>query len=119
MPEPIPMNADDGPSRLQSAAAPGAGGFLRKAAAIAAGAVALGAALVFSVVFFAAAVVVGAVAWGYLAWRTRGVRRDLRERMAAAGIDPERGPVRAPSGDGPPRGRVIEGEAVSVPDDPR
>jgi hypothetical protein len=65
---------------------------------------------VFSAIFFVAAIAVGAVAWGYLAWRTRALRRELRARASEAA---DRGPPGEPT-----RGRVYEGEAVAVRDEP-
>jgi len=93
----------------------GAPGFLRKVAVAVAGAGLLVLGVAFSVVFFAVAVVVGATAWGYVAWKTRAVRREMRARMEEASSDPMRGEAPRDA----PRGRVIEGEAVTVPDDPR
>ncbi|CAG1007074.1 hypothetical protein BURK1_03362 [Burkholderiales bacterium] len=78
---------------------------------VAAGVVMLGVGLVVSAVLVAAAAIVGAIAWGYLAWRTRGLARRMREQRQ----EPARGPLRRE----PAGGRVIEGEAVSIPDDPR
>ena len=102
--------------RLTGGPAPGgAPGFLRKIAIALVGAALIGLGVVFSVVFFAAAIVVGAIAWGYLAWKTRGLRREMRARMEQAAA--EAMPGSAPRE--PARGRVIEGEAVSVPDDRR
>lgn len=92
-------------------AAQSAGGFLRKVGLALAGAAALVLGIVFSAVFFVAAIAVGAVAWGYLAWRTRALRRELRARASEAA---DRGPPGEPT-----RGRVYEGEAVAVRDDPR
>jgi len=68
--------------------------------------------LMFSVVFFAIVLTLGAVAWGYLWWKTRAVRRQMRERAAAAGAaagsaQRGRGPV-----DGAGGGMVIEGEVI-------
>ena len=93
----------------------GAPGFLRKVAVAVAGATLLVLGVAFSVVFFAVAVVVGATAWGYVAWKTRAVRREMRARMEEAASDPMRGEAPRDTA----RGRVIEGEAVTVPDDPR
>ena len=93
----------------------GAPGFLRKVAVAVAGAGLLVLGVAFSVVFFAVAVVVGATAWGYVAWKTRAVRREMRVRMEEASSDAMRGEAPRDTA----RGRVIEGEAVTVPDDPR
>ncbi len=76
--------------------------------------------LMFSVVFFAIVLTLGAVAWGYLWWKTRAVRRQMRERAAAAGAangGAQRG--RGPAG-GAGGGMVIEGEVIrEVPEDER
>jgi hypothetical protein len=77
---------------------PGAGGVLARIAWGAVAIVAVAAGIAFSVVFMAVGLVVGAIAWAWLAWK----RRTLR------------GPAGAPT-----PGRVIEGEAVSLPDEPR
>ncbi|MBX3676534.1 MAG: hypothetical protein KF853_05895 [Rhodocyclaceae bacterium] len=77
---------------------------------IAAGAVLLVAALMFSVVVFAFALAAGLLVWGWLWWKTREVRRQMREQMAAQRMG------EAPSGDAwgeaQPGGRVIEGEVI-------
>ena len=91
-------------------AAPNAADFLRKLGVAVAGIAALALGIVFSAVFFVAAIAVGAAAWGYLAWRTRALRRELRARASEAA---ERGPPGEPA-----RGRVYEGEAVAVRDEP-
>jgi len=106
----------DDDARLDGAPASGAaGGILRKLAMAVGGVALLGLGLVLSVVFFAAALVVGATAWAYLAWKTRALRREMRARMDEVAADPSRGTsARAAAS-----GRVIEGEAVTVPDDPR
>jgi hypothetical protein len=57
--------------------------------------------IVVSVAVLAVGVVVGAAALGYLAWKTRALRREVRESLAA----------------GAPAGRVFEGEAISVRDE--
>jgi hypothetical protein len=106
----------DDPARPPGATATGgASGFLRKVAVAVVGAALLVLGIAFSVVFFAVALVVGAVAWGYVAWKTREVRREMRARMEEAAADPMRGAASRENA----RGRVIEGEAVTVPDDPR
>jgi hypothetical protein len=106
----------DDPARPPGATATGgASGFLRKVAVAVVGAALLVLGIAFSVVFFAVALVVGAVAWGYVAWKTRAVRREMRARMEEAASDPMRGEAPRDTA----RGRVIEGEAVTVPDDPR
>ena len=109
-----PRNDDH--ARPPGISAPGgAPGFLRKVAVAVAGAGLLVLGVAFSVVFFAVAVVVGATAWGYVAWKTRAVRREMRARMEEAAADPTYGTASRETA----RGRVIEGEAVTVPDDPR
>ena len=90
---------------LGVAAAPGP---LAKAALVAGGLVVIAVGLVVSVAVAAVAVVAGAVGFGWLAWKTRDLRRAVRDELAARGAGI--GPGRAP-------GRVIEGEAASVPDE--
>ena len=106
----------DDPARPPgTTASGGASGFLRKVAVAVVGAALLVLGIAFSVVFFAVALVVGAVVWGYVAWKTRAVRREMRARMEEAAADPTHGAASRET----TRGRVIEGEAVTVPDDPR
>ena len=98
------MKRLEAPSGL--AAAPGP--FTRAALAVG-GLVVVAAGLVVSMAVAAVLVVAGAAAFGWLAWKTRALRRAVREQVAAqggAGVAPLRTP-----------GRVIEGEAVSVPDE--
>lgn len=99
--------------RLTFASFPGQrpGGVLRTIAWVAGGALVVIVGLALSIVVLAAGVVVGAFAWGYVAWKTRAVRRTLREQVAA---QRDAGASRAAG-----EGRVIEGEAVSLPDEPR
>lgn len=64
-----------------------AGGLLRpgplgRVLAVAAGAVVLVAGLFVSAVLFSVLLVVGAVAGGWFWWKTRGLRKELGERMA-------------------------------------
>ena len=69
--------------------------------------------LMFSAVFLIVLVVAGSILWGYFWWKTRVLRRQIREQMAAQAqqgfTDPPRGP--AANGD------VIEGESVRVVDE--
>lgn len=109
-------SGSDDPARPPGATATGGSpGFLRKVAVAVVGAALLVLGIAFSVVFFAVALVVGATAWGYVAWKTRAVRREMRARMEEAAADPTYGTASRETA----RGRVIEGEAVTVPDDPR
>jgi Flp pilus assembly protein TadB len=78
-------------------------GWLGKAVAAAVTAVAVVVALVFSVVLLAALLAVGLIAGGYIWWRTRALRRQLREQMAAA-------QARAAAAQPQPQGDIIEGE---------
>jgi len=79
----------------------GAGSLLARIAWGVAGIVVVAAGIVFSIAFLAVGLVAGAIAYAWLAWKRR-----------ALGV-PAREPVQ------PVQGRVIEGEAVSLPDDPR
>jgi hypothetical protein len=86
-----------------------------KILAFVAGGVALAAALLFSFVFFAVVAVIGAVCWLYFLWKTRALREEIRRRAVDAPTWEDaaaRRPEREESG-----GRVIDGEAVEVPDD--
>jgi len=107
--------SDDYARPLGGTAPGGAPGLLRKVAVAVVGAALLVLGVAFSVVFFAVAVVVGAIAWGYVAWKTRAVRREMRARREEAAADPMRGAASRETS----HGRVIEGEAVTVLDDPR
>ena len=98
------MKRLEAPSGL--AAAPGP---FTKAAMAVGGLVVVAAGLVLSVAVAAVLVVAGAAAFGWLAWKTRALRRAVREQVAAQGAAGA-GAMRAP-------GRVIEGEAISVPDE--
>lgn len=75
-----------------------------------AAAVALVAAALLSVAVLAVALVAGAAVWGSVLWKTRKLRRALREQAEGDAVPPH-------GAMGP--GRVIEGEAVSVPDEGR
>ncbi|MEO8486737.1 MAG: hypothetical protein ABI585_10410 [Betaproteobacteria bacterium] len=87
-------------------------GPLAKLAWAVGGAVVLVLGVVFSVAIVALGVVVGAVAWGVLAWKTRAIRRAVREQVGSQ--QGASGGWRAPAA-----GQVIEGEAVSIPDERR
>src|SRR5688572_25716170 len=78
-----------------------ASGWFGKALAVAASVVVLATALVFSVVLVAVLFAVGLIAGGYLWWKTRTLRRQLREQMAA---------MQARAAGPQPQGEVIEGE---------
>jgi hypothetical protein len=96
--------------RLEAPSAAAPGPFVKLALA-AGGIVAIVAGAALSVVLVAAGLVVGAAAWGYVAWKTRALRRAVRDGLAAGD---------AAGGFRPPlRGRVFDGEAVSVPDERR
>ncbi|MDR1162506.1 MAG: DUF1664 domain-containing protein [Candidatus Accumulibacter sp.] len=78
------------------------------------GGVVLVAALLFSFVFFAVVAVIGAVGWLYFWWKTRALREEIRRGAIDTPTweDAARRPERHDAG-----GRVIDGEAVEVPDD--
>ena len=96
--------------RLSFTSVPGQrpAGVLRTIAWASAAALVVVAGLALSIVVVAAGLVVGALAWGYVAWKTRALRRALPEQGGAH-----------EAWQGPDAGRVIEGEAVSLPDEPR
>ena len=96
--------------RLSFTSVPGQrpAGVLRTIAWASAAALAAVLGVALSIVVVAARVVVGALAWGYVAWKTRALRRALPEQGGAH-----------EAWQGPDAGRVIEGEAVSLPDEPR
>lgn len=62
---------------------------------VAAAAILLTVAVTFSLLLFVVVAVGALLLWGYLWWKTRGLRRQMRER--------------------PPGGRVFEGEIVREP----
>jgi hypothetical protein len=88
-------------NRLPPPAAVAAPGPFAKVAWAVGGVVVVVAGVVVSVAVLAVGFVVGAAVLGYLAWKTRALRRDVREALAASA----------------PAGRVIEGEAVGVGDE--
>jgi hypothetical protein len=59
-----------------------AAGPVGRALAVIAGSVILVAALFVSAIVFSVLLVVGAVAGGWFWWKTRGLRREIRERLA-------------------------------------
>jgi hypothetical protein len=59
-----------------------AAGPIGRALALAAGALVLVAALFVSAVVFSVLLVAGAIAGGWFWWQTRGLRREIRERLA-------------------------------------
>jgi hypothetical protein len=97
--------------RLEAPSGVTAPGPFAKMALAVGGVLVLAAGIVFSVAAFAVALVAGTAALGWIAWKTRALRRAVRDEIAAqraAGLDR-----------GAPHGRVIEGEAVSIPDERR
>ena len=87
-----------------------------------AGALVLVAALFLSAIVFSVLLVVGAIAGGWFWWKTRGLRRDLRERLAqmqqmqggpARGAPASEPFARSPGAKAAPRADdVIEGDFV-------
>lgn len=76
--------------------------------------------LMFSAVFLVILVVAGLILWGYFWWKTRALRKQIREQMAAqqgrgfaGGANDAAGATAAADGD------IIEGEAVRVVDEHR
>lgn len=69
--------------------------------------------LMFSAVFLIVLVVAGLILWGYFWWKTRALRRQIREQMAA---HTERGFANPPPGPAS-GGDIIEGESVRVADE--
>ena len=76
-------------------------GLLGRVMTFAFGAMLLLGALMLSVLVFASIATVGAVMFGYLWWKTRGLRKQMRERQMHEN---------APKGS--PGGCVIEGEVI-------
>ena len=86
---------------------------LQKVLAVIVGAGVLAAALLFSVVVLAVVVTVGVIGGGYLWWRTRAVRRQLREQVAAMQATAAEAQARAE--DQRSAGEIIDGEYSRVP----
>ena len=86
-------------------------GPLGRALALIAGGVVLVAGLFVSALVFSVLLVAGVVAGGWFWWKTRGLRKELGERMAQmqrmqGGGQRRDGPDRAPSGD------VLDGDFI-------
>lgn len=75
---------------------------------------ALAVALTFSLVVVAVVAVAGVLIWGYVWWKTRALRRQMRDAMAAQAAGAT-GTGETPAASG----QVIEGEAVRVVDERR
>ena len=69
--------------------------------------------LMFSAVFFVVLAVAGLILWGYFWWKTRALRRQIREQMAAQASQGFAKPTPDPA----PGGDIIEGESVRVVDE--
>lgn len=96
--------------RLDAPSAATAPGPFAKLALAVGGTLVVAAGLLLSVAFAAVALVVGAIGFGWLAWKTRALRRAVRDELASQA---------AAAGRSSTPGRVIEGEAVAVPDERR
>ena len=81
-------------------------------------ALALAVALTFSLVVVAVVAVAGVLIWGYVWWKTRELRRQMRDAMAAqaAGAQGAR-PTAGADESTAASGAIIEGEAVRVVDE--
>ncbi len=105
-----------------SSGRPGGSGLLRtgplgRALAFAAGGVVLLAGLFVSAVVFSVLLVVGVGVAGWFWWKTRGLRKQLRERMAQmqrAQSGAAAGPASAPSS-----GDVLDGDFIREADQSR
>ena len=111
-----------------------AAGPIGRALAVIAGGVVLVAALFVSAVVFSVLLVVGAVVGGWFWWKTRGLRREIRERLAqvqqmhaGAGIGPQAaaGPFGSPAGvdaararPGQAAGDVLDGDFIRESEPP-
>ena len=111
-----------------------AAGPIGRALALVAGGLVLVAALFVSAVVFSVLLVAGAIAGGWLWWKTRGLRREIRERLAqmqqmqaGEGTSPQASPgafgfpsaadgarMRA----GPAAGEVIDGDFIRESEPP-
>lgn len=84
------MQFGPGRSPLFDRLARGAGGeppgVLKKIAAVVVTLTLFALALMFSVVLFAVVLTAGTVVWGYLWWKTRGLRKQMRDRPRGGGI---------------------------------
>jgi hypothetical protein len=95
--------------RLDAPSAATAPGPFAKLALAVGGTLVVAAGLLLSVAFAAVAIVAGAIGFGWLAWKTRALRRAVRDEIAS----------QAAAGRPATPGRVIEGEAVAIPDERR
>ena len=111
-----------------------AAGPIGRALAVVAGALVLVAALFVSAIVFSVLLVAGAVAGGWFWWKTRGLRREIRERLAqvqqmhaGAGIGPQAasGPFGSPAGvdaararPGQAAGDVLDGDFIRESEPP-
>lgn len=96
-----------------------AAGPIGRALAVIAGGVVLVAALFVSAVVFSVLLVVGAVVGGWFWWKTRGLRRELRERLAQMQAG-QAGRPGDPPGAGPAQARpdVIDGDFIREAEPP-
>ena len=96
-----------------------AAGPIGRALAVIAGGVVLVAALFVSAVVFSVLLVVGAVVGGWFWWKTRGLRRELRERLAQMQAGQAARPG-DPAGAGPAQARpdVIDGDFIREAEPP-
>jgi hypothetical protein len=86
-----------------------------KAVMISAAMLFMGIALLFSIVIVAALLAVGVVFAGYLWWRTRALRRQLREQLAAMQARAAAASAAQAAGSARDAGSVIEGEFARMP----
>lgn len=76
--------------------------------------------LMFSAVFIVVLVVAGMILWGYFWWKTRALRKQIREQMAARqGRDFTGAAGDSTGAASAADGEIIEGEAVRVVEEHR
>jgi hypothetical protein len=91
-------------------------GWFGRSVAVVAGVFVVAAALVFSLVLVAVLLTAGVVFGGYLWWKTRAVRRQMREQIAAmqAAAAAQGGARQDVPGTATDQGEVIDGEYTRV-----